>query len=92
MALRKNTHKANPHSKEWVLSSSSQLNLEEMVVDGILPDQAMAGWRPAAGEQFPNPPDGELVIFEDFYRRGFGLPAHPFFRKLLDYLGLCLSI
>lgn len=61
-----------------------------MVMDGIIPGQAMAGWRPAAGEQFPNPHDGELVIFEDFYRRGFGLPAHPFGRKLLMYYGIAL--
>jgi len=39
---------------------------------------------------FHNPHDGQLVIFEDFDRRGFGLPAHPFLRKLLDYNGITL--
>ena len=61
-----------------------------MVMYGILPNQATAGWRPAAGERFPNPQDGELVVFKDFYCRGFGLPAHPFFHKLLSYYGITL--
>jgi len=59
-------------------------------MDGILPDQATSGWRLAAGERFPNPHDGELVVFEDFYRRGFGLPAHPFVHKLFMYYGIVL--
>lgn len=59
-------------------------------MDGILLDQATARWQPAVGERFPNPHHGELVVFEDFYRRGFELPAHPFVRKLLMYYGIAL--
>lgn len=59
-------------------------------MDGILPDEAMTRWRPAQGERFPNPRDGELVVFEDFYRWGFGLLAHPFLRKLLPYYKISL--
>ena len=59
-------------------------------MDGILPDEAIAGWLPAAGEHFPNPCEGELVVFEEFYRWGFGLLAHPFLRKLLAYYGITL--
>lgn len=80
----------NAHSKEWVASSSSQEDLEDMVMDGILPDEVTAGWRPVEGELFPNPRAGEVVVFEDFYRWGFGLPAHPFLRKLLPYYGIAL--
>ena len=64
---QKNLRKANARNKEWVVSSSSRENLEEMVMDGILPDEVTAGWRPAEGERFLNPFDGEIVIFEDFY-------------------------
>lgn len=52
-------------------------------MDRILLDEATVGWHPAQGERFPNHRNGELVVFEDFYHRGFGLPAHPFLRKLL---------
>ena len=77
-------------NKEWVASTSIQEDLEELVFDGVLPDQVMAAWQPTVGERYPSPNDGELVVFEDFFRRGFGLPAHPFFRKLLAYYGICL--
>ena len=63
MAPQKNSRKLDARRKEWVASSSTQSDLDEMVMDGILPDQAMAGWRPAVGERFPNPHDGELVVF-----------------------------
>jgi hypothetical protein len=48
---------------------SHQSDLEDLVIDDVLPDQATVEWRPAAGEHFPNPHDGELVVFEDFYHR-----------------------
>jgi hypothetical protein len=80
----------NARNKEWVASSSRQEDLEEIMMDGILLDKVMAGWHPAEGERFLNPHAGKLVIFEDFYRRGFGLPAHPLLRKLLLYYGISL--
>jgi len=88
MAPFKKSHKMNARNKEWVVSSSTRDDLEEMVMDGILSDEVMAGWRPVEGECFPNPRADELVIFEDFYRRGFGLLAHPFLCKLLPYYGI----
>jgi hypothetical protein len=63
---------------------------KELVFDGVLPDQATTAWRPAAGERYPSPNDGELVVFKDFFHCGFGLPAHPFFRKLLMYYVISL--
>ena len=59
-------------------------------MDRILLDEATTGWHPIEGERFLNPHDGELVVFEDFYRRGFGLLAHPFLCKLLLYYGISL--
>jgi hypothetical protein len=74
--------------KEWTRSTSGRKDLEEMVMEGNLPNKAMTRWRRTTGDQYPDPRDGELVIFEDFYRRGFGIPAHPFLRKLLRYSGI----
>ena len=59
-------------------------------MDRILLDEVMTGWHPAEGERFLNPRSGELVVFKDFYRRGSGLLAHPFLRKLLAYYGISL--
>ena len=66
MAPSKKLRKMNAHSKEWVVSSSTRDDLEEMVMDGILSDEVMAGWRPMEGERFPNPHAGEVVIFRIF--------------------------
>ena len=63
MALSKKSRKMNANSKEWVASSSTREDLEEMVMDGILPDEVTTEWRPAEGEHFPNPRVGKLVIF-----------------------------
>lgn len=71
---------------EWVPSTCTEAVLEELVRNGVLPERARGGWRPTAGESFPTPANGnELVVFADYFRRGFGLPAHPFLRKLLGY-------
>ena len=59
-------------------------------MDGILLDKVTAGWRPVEGECFRNPRDGELVVFEDFYRMGFRILAHPFLRKLVPYYEISL--
>ena len=61
-----------------------------MVFEGILQDQVTAGWRPAAGEPFPTSDTNELVVFKSYFIRGFGIPAHPFLRKLLGYYGINL--
>jgi hypothetical protein len=33
----------------------------------------------------PDPRDGEIVVFEDFFKRCFGDPVHPFLQGLLLY-------
>lgn len=74
--------------REWKKSILKREYLEEMVIDGVLSDEALASWRPAVGEQFIDPQPGELVVSEGFFYRGFGLPAHPFVYKLMNYYGI----
>ena len=77
-------------SEEWVESVSNEAALNQLVVDGVLPDRATMGWRPAAGESFPTSHGDELVVFEDYFYRGFGVPIHPFLRGLIDYYRISL--
>ena len=53
--------------KEWVSSLMGEMELNEMVVAGVLPDRVTAGWRPADGEPYPMPHTGEVVVFEDYF-------------------------
>ena len=65
-------------AEEWVESVSNEAALNQLVVDGVLPDRATMGWRPTAGESFPTSHGDELVVFEDYFYRGFCVPIHPF--------------
>lgn len=57
-------------------------------MDGVLSDEVTANWCLAAGEQVLDLRGGEVVVFEDCYHRGFGLPMHSFVRKLLRYYSI----
>jgi hypothetical protein len=58
---------------------------------GVLHNQELAGWRPAGSDSYPNPQPSEIVVFEDFFKRGFGVPVHPFLQGLCLYyeMGIC---
>lgn len=97
MALKKNTaavEKKAPKpvrlDEEWSPSVMDKPALEKLVEAGLLKDEGTAGWRPAAGELYPMPNTNELVVFEGFFERGFGVPIHPFLRKLIRYWGVSL--
>ena len=76
--------------KEWVPSLMVETELNEMVEVGILPDHAIAGWRPADSEPYPMPQTDKLIVFEAYFWRGLGLPVHPFLQDLLEYWGVSL--
>ena len=38
---------------EWVPSLMGEMELNEMVEAGVLPDRITAGWRPTDGESYP---------------------------------------
>ena len=53
-----------------------------------MPERSIIDWRPAPGNSFPSPDTSEIVVFESFFCRGFGLPLCSFARRLLEYYGL----
>ena len=71
--------------KEWVPSLMGETKLNGMVEPGVLPDRITTGWRPADGEPYPMPHTEKVIVFEDYFWRGLGLPIHPFLRDLLEY-------
>ena len=60
---RKSTRTEITRSTEWVGSTYTEADINALVFDGVLPDQATAGWRATAGERFLTPDTDELVIF-----------------------------
>ena len=71
--------------KEWVPSLMGEAELNRMVEAGVLPDRVIAGWWSANGEPYPMPHTDKVVVFEDYFWHGLGLPIHPFLHNLLEY-------
>ena len=76
--------------EEWVRPISSEVEMNSLLVHGVLPNRVMMGWRPVAGEDFPTPRTDELVVFEDYFFRGFGVPIYPFLHQLIAYYSISL--
>lgn len=89
-AAEKKAAKPMRLDEEWSRSTVDKATLEGLVDAGLLKDEATAGWRPTAGEPCPMPNTNELVVFEDFFKRGFGVSIHPFLRMLIRYWGISL--
>jgi hypothetical protein len=76
-------------AEEWVYSLVTERKLEELVHDGLLRPRASRGqpdWRvPPTSHREPTPPEGYVVSFITFHKRGLGMPPTRFMRELLNY-------
>ena len=83
--------RAEMMAKEWKKSRSTTRSLNNLVGMGLLHNQELGGWRAPEGESYPDPRAGEIVVFEDYFKRGFGVPVHPFLQGFLLYyeIGIC---
>jgi len=61
------------------------MSLNDLVKMGLLHNQDLGGWRAPEGESYPDPRAGEIVVFEVFFKRGFGIPVHPFLQGLQSW-------
>jgi hypothetical protein len=52
---------------------------------GVLHAQELAGWRAPDLEPYPDPKGGEIIVFEEYFTHGFGVPVHPFLQGLCNY-------
>jgi hypothetical protein len=78
--------------KEWWKSKSTKLSIKELISLEVLHDKELRGWRELQSESFPDPQPGEIVVFEDFFKRGFGVPVHPFLQGLCLYYDIRICI
>lgn len=61
----------------WAPTESTPASLKKLEDGGMLPKSELGVWRPPpAGESFPQPLDDEIVVFEDYFVRGLGIPVH----------------
>jgi hypothetical protein len=58
-------------------------DLLEMKARGLIPENAISGWKCCYGYEFPMEDRTETMVFWSFYEKGFGLPVGN-----LHYYGL----
>jgi hypothetical protein len=91
MAKTEVLKRAKVMRKEWWKSKFTELAINELVGLGVLHDKELRRWRASDSKSFPDPQPGEIVVFEDFFKRGFGVPIHPFLQGICLYyeIGIC---
>jgi hypothetical protein len=72
MAKTEVQKRAEVMKKEWWKSRATESSINDLVGMGLLHNKALRGWRALDLESFPDPQPGEIVVFEDFFKRGFG--------------------
>jgi len=78
------------HDKEWVPSLMGEMELNEMLETGVLPNRVTVGWCPTDGEPYPMPHTNEVVVFKDYSWHGLGLLVHLLLWDLLEFWGVRL--
>ena len=66
-----------PSSPCKVLTAMEE-DIKNLVVGGFLEPRELLGYRCALGQHVPAPDSGEIVVFINFFRRGFRVPIHWF--------------
>ena len=51
-------------------------DIKGLAVGGFLAPKELSGYRCALGQDVPGPDSGEIVVFVDFFHRGFRMPIH----------------
>jgi hypothetical protein len=91
MAKTEAMKRAEVMRKEWWKSKSTESSINDLVGLGVLHDKELGGWRASESESFPDPRPSEIAVFEDFFKRGFGVSVHLFLQGLCLYyeIGIC---
>jgi hypothetical protein len=91
MAKTKAAKRAEMMRKEWWKSKSTEATINNLVGRGVLHNRELAGWWPAGSDSYPNTQPAEIVVFEDFFKRGFGVLVHSFLQGLCLFyeIGIC---
>lgn len=74
----------------WEKSTMIELQLDQLVLIGLVLPRDEIAWRAPEEETQPQPGQGEIIIFADHLDRGFRPPGSRFFRNILQYYGVRL--
>ena len=78
-----------PTSCNWVKSIVTDNTLDDFVKTVYLPKKEVMPYCALdPEEEFPQPKNGEVVVFTDHMNRGFTPPGSKFFRDMLNFFDL----
>ena len=72
-------------SSPWEVSKAMEEDIKNLVVGGFLAPRELSGYWCALGQDVLALDSGEIVVFVDFFHRGFGVPIHWIVQDLLRY-------
>ncbi|KAE8813176.1 hypothetical protein D1007_09683 [Hordeum vulgare] len=80
--------KKGQHRYAWVGSDICDENIEALHHRRMLPPATLVAARVPGAEATPTSEKGEVVVFEEHFYRGFGLPTSDFFACYLTFFDL----
>ncbi|KAE8785356.1 hypothetical protein D1007_40946 [Hordeum vulgare] len=72
----------------WLGSEICEGRIEALRHHRLLPPASQVLVRIPSDEAAPTPAVGEIVVFDEHFYRGFGVPASYFFSEWLHFFGL----
>ncbi|KAE8810350.1 hypothetical protein D1007_12935 [Hordeum vulgare] len=83
--------KKGQHNGAWLGSDICVENIDTLRHCQMLLPASLVTVRIPRTENAPRPQEGEVVVFDEHFYRGFGLPKSTFFCNFLTFLGLQLD-
>ncbi|KAE8804702.1 hypothetical protein D1007_19259 [Hordeum vulgare] len=80
--------KKGPLRAAWAGSVIYDGNIDALRHRRMLPPASLVAARVPDAKTAPTPEKGEVVVFEEHFYRGFGLPTSEFFARFLTFFGL----
>ncbi|KAE8791231.1 hypothetical protein D1007_34361 [Hordeum vulgare] len=80
--------KKGQHNGAWLGSDICTDHIDALRHRRMLPPASLLVVRILGAETAQTPQEGEVVVFDEHFYRGFGLPPSTFFANFLTFFGL----
>ncbi|KAI5005787.1 hypothetical protein ZWY2020_033030 [Hordeum vulgare] len=86
--MSSSSSKKGHHNGVWLGRDICAEHIDALRHRRMLPPASLMSVRIPGAETAPTPQEGEVVVFDEHFYRGFGLPASNFFANFLTFFGL----
>ncbi|KAE8800261.1 hypothetical protein D1007_24250 [Hordeum vulgare] len=86
--MSSNSSNKGQHSGAWLGSGICVEHIDALCHRRMLPPASLVSVRIPGAENAPKPQEGQVVVFDEHFYRGFGLPVSTFFSNFLTFFSL----